>query len=129
MLFSWVRRGLRTGVLTTRYPQVREQMPEGFRGRLMLNASLCLVEQGCDACTQVCLPHALSLVFQEDGAVGSKPHSLMLDYARCIQCGMCVTTCPLQALAMTAEYELAASSREDLYMCATKRPDAEVEKE
>ncbi len=50
MVFSWVRRGLRTGVLTTRYPAVQEHMPEGFRGKPVLDANRCLADQGCEAC-------------------------------------------------------------------------------
>lgn len=46
MIFSWVRRGLRTGVLTTRYPAIHEQMPEGFRGKPAFDAKRCLADQG-----------------------------------------------------------------------------------
>jgi hydrogenase-4 component H len=113
MVFSWVRKGLRTGILTTRYPAVHEQMPEGFRGRPVLDANRCLSEQGCSACVQVCLPAALELKqgVQSDGA--GVLH-LTLDYARCIMCGLCIVACPTDALRMTDDYELAARHREDL---------------
>ena len=118
MVFSWVRRGLRTGVLTTRYPTVSEQMPEGFRGRPVLDASRCLADEGCNACIQVCLPSALSLsdVMNEKGIETTREEiqQLTLDYARCIMCGLCVSACPVDALSMTEEYELATRDREDL---------------
>ncbi len=117
MVFSWVRKGLRTGVLTTRYPAVHEHMPEGFRGKPVLDANRCLSGQGCDACVQVCLPSALELkqVAYNDNGGGSLGESqLTLDYARCIMCGLCVTACPSDALRMTNEFELAARHREDL---------------
>jgi hydrogenase-4 component H len=116
MVFSWVRKGLRTGVLTTRYPAVHEQMPEGFRGRPVFDAHRCLAEQGCDACVQVCLPAALELkeVVGGDGETGNRSLHLTLDYARCIMCGLCVPACPTDALRMTGDYELAAGQREDL---------------
>jgi formate hydrogenlyase subunit 6/NADH:ubiquinone oxidoreductase subunit I len=117
MAFSWMRKGLRTGVLTTRYPAVQEQMPEGFRGRLVLDAHRCLANRGCDACVQVCLPAALELRQEargeNDGASAGALH-LALDYARCIMCGLCVAACPTDALRMTGDYELAAPRREDL---------------
>lgn len=117
MVFSWVRKGLRTGVLTTRYPAVHEQMPEGFRGRPTLDANRCLSGQGCDACAQVCLPTALKLeqlVHSENNGVSDGTMQVTLDYARCIMCGLCVTACPSDALRMTNEFELAARHREDL---------------
>lgn len=117
MLFSWFWRGLRTGVLTTRYPNVHEEMPEGFRGRPILDAERCLADRGCDACTQICLPSALSrksFAFEDEGNRQQEGQQLMLDYTRCILCGLCVTACPEDALHMTQEYELAARTREDL---------------
>jgi len=115
MIFSWVRRGLRTGVLTTRYPAVHDQMPEGFRGKPVLDADRCLADRGCNACVQVCLPGALSLAEVADGtdSTGDGALQLTLDYARCIMCGLCVAACP-DALRMTEDYELAATHRDDL---------------
>jgi hydrogenase-4 component H len=116
MIFSWVRRGLRTGVLTTRYPAVQEHMPEGFRGKPVLDANRCLAGQGCDACVQVCLPAALSLTeaVHRTSGTSQEARQLTLDYARCIMCGLCVTHCPADALRMTEDYELAVSDREAL---------------
>lgn len=113
MVFSWVRKGLRTGVLTTRYPAVDERMPEAFRGRPVLDAHRCLSGRGCDACVRVCLPAALQLK-EFSGETGNRTVQLTLDYARCIMCGLCVTACPADALRMTGDYELAAQQREDL---------------
>ncbi len=139
MVFSWVHKGLRTGVLTTRYPAVHEQMPEGFRGKPVLDPDRCLSEQGCTACVQICLPAALELkqeapysvrndaahlrsassdckevVQSDEGGAGAGATQLTLDYGRCIMCGLCVQACPTGALQMTADYELAARHREDL---------------
>jgi hydrogenase-4 component H len=118
MVLSWVRRGLRTGILTTRYPATKEYMPEGFHGRPVLDANRCLADQGCKACVQVCLPAALSIIEVLNEA-NREPEEgeawqLTLDYARCIMCKLCVTSCPADALRMTEDYELASSNREDL---------------
>ncbi len=129
MVFSWVRRGLRTGVLTTHYPAVHEQMPEGFRGRPVLDANRCLSAQGCTACMQVCLPGALSLGEVVNSINGNSNGSLQLtlDYARCIMCGLCVTACPADALGMTEDYELAAASRDDLRIVTLFAPSTSVD--
>lgn len=110
MFFSWVRRGLRTGVVTTRYPAVHEQMTEEFRGRPMLDAHRCLAAQGCTACTAVCLPNALRL----EAVKGKEQQHLLLDYGRCVMCGLCVDACPTGALEITTDYELATTQRNAL---------------
>lgn len=109
-MLSWVRKGLGTGILTTHYPRKPEQMPEAFRGRPLLDVARCQAAQGCAACVEVCLPGALRLLPSE---AGEAPR-LVLDYGRCIQCGLCVSNCPAQALSMTNEYELATTAQEDL---------------
>ena len=131
MIFSWVRRGLRTGVLTTRYPAVQEQVPGGFRGRPVLDADRCLANHGCKACTQACLPGALSLAEVVDRAVGASDESvqLTLDYARCIMCGLCVSACPEDAMQVIEDYELAARNREDLRTGTLFAPSTSVDSE
>lgn len=120
MVLSWVRRGIRTGILTTRYPATKEDMPDGFHGRPVLDANRCLADQGCKACVHVCLPAALSIKDKEvlnevdSGQEEGEAWQLALDYARCVMCKLCVTSCPADALHMTEEYELASSNREDL---------------
>lgn len=127
MVFSWIRRGLRTGVLTTRYPAVQERLPEAFRGKPVLDASRCIADQGCNTCVQVCLPDALSLSTVVENA-SDETTQLVLDYARCIACGLCESACPQQALRMTNEYELAASQREDLRLVTLLAPPDVVDR-
>lgn len=115
MFLPWVRRGLRTGIVTTRYPAVPEPPVEGFRGRPVLDAERCVAEQGCRACTEVCLPQALTACSDKD----DRTEHIALDYARCIMCGLCVAACPAGALSMSADYELAVNRREDLIQSVT----------
>jgi hydrogenase-4 component H len=126
MILAWVRRGLRTGILTTRYPAAHEQMPEGFRGRPVLDANRCLAKQRCSACLQSCLPDALSLIEVGKGADRAEEEGgtwqLTLDYARCVMCGLCVTSCPADALHMTKDYELASTTRDDLRIVTRFEP-------
>jgi hydrogenase-4 component H len=131
MVLSWVRRGLRTGVLTTRYPAAEERMPQGFRGRPVLDANRCLAGRGCNTCVQVCLPGALQLRAAVHGngvdSAGSEAEQLTLDYARCIMCGLCVSSCPADALRMTEDYELATTTHEDLRIVTLLAPALDEE--
>jgi formate hydrogenlyase subunit 6/NADH:ubiquinone oxidoreductase subunit I len=102
-MFGWITRGLRTGILTTRYPRERDSMPAAYRGAVRVSGERCRPETAAP-CVAVCQPHALSL---EEGA-------LRVDLGRCITCGLCVAACPFEALIMTPEFELSARTREDL---------------
>jgi formate hydrogenlyase subunit 6/NADH:ubiquinone oxidoreductase subunit I len=124
MFFSWLRKGLRTGILTTRYPAIHEVVEGTFRGRPILDMNRCLAAEGCTACVQVCLPGALQ---EQESAANRKDNQeqstqLTLDYARCIMCGLCVTTCPADALQMAGDYELAVHEREDLKIITVFSP-------
>jgi formate hydrogenlyase subunit 6/NADH:ubiquinone oxidoreductase subunit I len=110
-MFSWIRKGIHTGVVTTRYPAVAESLPEGFRGLPLLDAARCVADQGCRACIQTCLPGALHLA---DSRSDQEAQQLTLDYGRCIQCGLCVEACPTDAFHMSNVYELATTTPDDL---------------
>ena len=111
MQISWVRKGLKTGVLTTRYPAVPEPMPAGFRGRLVFDQAGCKADSACEECIRVCPTGALSL--ERDGK--GEPVRLRLDLGACIGCGLCVEACPEGAFSISPEYEMAARRSEDLW--------------
>lgn len=111
MRLGWLMKGLRTGVLTTRYPATAEPQPESWRGRPRLDPSACRAPDGCAECVSVCLPAALRL---EAPIESARPDRLVLDYGRCIMCGLCVPACPTSALRMEPDYELAVTAVEDL---------------
>jgi formate hydrogenlyase subunit 6/NADH:ubiquinone oxidoreductase subunit I len=118
MQLSWLVRGLRTGVLTTRYPHVPESLPTGSRGRPVLDAARCRAADGCDACVRACLPNAITLAEKEASTSacggGQDGPQIAVNYGACIMCGLCITACPTGAMSMAADYELAVRRPEDL---------------
>ena len=102
-MLGWIWQGIRTGIVTTRYPRRPEAQPQGVANRLVVDPARCLpAEQG--ECAAVC----------PTGAIQVSDSRFRLDLGRCIQCRRCVSACPRDALGFTPEYELAVTRRNDL---------------
>jgi Ni,Fe-hydrogenase III small subunit/ferredoxin len=95
-VLEWIVRGLRKGIVTTRYPRRAEPAPPGFQGRVEL-----LDRAHADASLEAVCPTAAIRV--EGGRVS-------LDRGRCILCGACVRADPGR-FAFAAAYETAARTR------------------
>jgi NAD-dependent dihydropyrimidine dehydrogenase PreA subunit len=98
----WFARGLRRGVVTTRYPARPEPSaallptPPAFRPDRLTRAD-------ADRMVAVC-PSA---------ALRRTGDALIFDAGRCTACGRCAEAAP-QAVARSGEFELAATSRSAL---------------
>jgi formate hydrogenlyase subunit 6/NADH:ubiquinone oxidoreductase subunit I len=98
----WTLRGLRRGVVTTRYPARPDPSaellptPPAFRPQA-------LTDEQADRLAAVCPSHALA----RDG------HTLVFDVGACTACGRCQAEAP-EATASSGEFELAATSRAHL---------------
>jgi Ni,Fe-hydrogenase III small subunit/ferredoxin len=101
-MLEWIPRALRRGRVTTRYPSRPERAPEGFRGRVEVDADF-----GEQAMSAVCPTGAIEV--DVDGAV-------RLDRGRCVLCGACVEAFPQHFSFAAGEgaYETAARRRRAL---------------
>lgn len=95
-MLEWIVRGLRKGIVTTRYPRRPEPAPPGFQGRVELLDPA----QGELSLEAVC----------PTGAIGVESGRVSLDRGRCILCGACVRADPAR-FAFVAAYETAARTR------------------
>ena len=104
-MFEILRKTLKTGTVTTQYPNRPETAPEGFRGKPELFPEKCTY---CGECVKACPPGVIWLNENNDGK------SLALSYCGCIFCGRCEEVCPSDAVKLTREYELASKTKDDL---------------
>jgi hypothetical protein len=98
----WTLRGLRRGVVTTRYPA----RPEPSAGLLPTPPAFrpeALTPDLADRLAAVCPSHALA----RDG------HDLVFDVGACTACGRCRAEAP-EAAGDSGEFELAATARAHL---------------
>jgi Ni,Fe-hydrogenase III small subunit/Pyruvate/2-oxoacid:ferredoxin oxidoreductase delta subunit len=92
------------GHRTIPYPAQEPTLPDRFRGRPVIEPSLCI--EGCRACVDACPTDAIT----------KDEHGLRLDLGRCLFCTECTQACPEGALRYTHEHRLATRTREDLVL-------------
>lgn len=105
-IFDIFRRSLKTGLVTTGYPEAPEPAPPGFRGQVQIDTSRCM---GHGDCARACPSGAIAVRRDEDGG-----WTWELNDARCVFCGLCAEACPESALSLSNEYELAVRDAADL---------------
>jgi formate hydrogenlyase subunit 6/NADH:ubiquinone oxidoreductase subunit I len=91
---------------TSRYPFVKAQLPDNFRGEVVSCDAKCV---GCNICVRDCPANAITAI-----KVADKKFEINIDLAKCIYCAQCVDSCPRKALKVSNEFELASLDRATL---------------
>lgn len=92
--------------VTLEYPEIKNQIPNSFRGKHEFNINLC---KGCNICIKVCPANAISIYKN-----GSNIEEYFIDYNKCIFCGNCVEFCKSSAIKLGNNYELAIDNKSGL---------------
>ena len=103
-------------IVTEQYPAERPKVAERYRGAPRLNINpengetLCIA---CDLCALGC-PENLIVVGWERNPETKRKELIHFTYdtSRCMFCGLCEDACPVDALELTQDFELASYSRE-----------------
>ncbi len=111
---------------TTLYPFEKLKVAKSLRGRPKVLKTVCI---GCGLCRRACPAMAIEYILVESDKFPQPNGKKVIEVAkdgkkykptpaffmnRCIYCGMCAEVCPVLAIAMSSEYELAGYSRSDL---------------
>jgi len=105
--------------VTTRYPHVKAQVPEGFRGEVKFYAQKCI---GCKLCMKDCPAAAITI-----REAGVKKFEAEIDLGKCIFCAQCVDSCPRKALAVTGGFELAQLDKMKLKVISHAEPQTNTQ--
>jgi NADH-quinone oxidoreductase chain I len=103
--------------VTLQYPEVRWELPPGYRGFPGLpvdsetGRDACI---GCGACARTCPTQVIVIETHVGEDKKRVVDSFTMNAGRCMFCGMCAEACPVDAIVMTDNFELAAFTRDEI---------------
>ena len=113
----WTLIGLAKGQASTRWPKPNgDDGQTGVVGMPRLQTSRC--QQGCQDCANVCLTQAIT--------IAPETQAITLDYGKCINCQLCVETCPTDAIQPSNHWAFGVAHRDDL--CTTPHTESITKK-
>jgi formate hydrogenlyase subunit 6/NADH:ubiquinone oxidoreductase subunit I len=104
-MFEILIKTLKTGTVTTKYPEKPDIAPQGFRGKPELFPDKCTF---CGECLKACPPRVIWIKKEPE------EKTLTLTISGCIFCGRCEEVCPSGAIRLSQEYETASKTKDDL---------------
>jgi NADH-quinone oxidoreductase subunit I len=105
-------------ICTEQYPAARPAVAERYRGAPRLNIypetgeTLCIA---CDLCAVACPENLIVVGSMRDAKTKHKVlTTFTYDLSRCMFCGLCEDACPVDALELTQDFELASFTRKGM---------------
>ena len=94
--------------VTLRYPEVRYELPERFRGAQVLKRHPDGKERcvGCGLCAEICPSKAITIETSEGPDHSKVVDRYQIDLGLCIYCCFCQEVCPVDAVFLGKDYEL-----------------------
>ncbi len=104
------------GITTVQYPEQKKEVQERFRNFPFLvyeNTPDNMRCVACDICAKECPPKCIYIIPEKDeqGRIQKKPAVFDIDFAICMNCGICEEVCPFDAIFMDHDYELSEYDR------------------
>src|SRR6266852_2082880 len=103
-------------ICTEQYPSERPKVAERYRGAPRLNINPDNGETlgiSCNLCALACPENLIVVTSVRDEATKRKVlPTFTYDTSRCMFCGLCEDACPVDALELTQDFELASYTRE-----------------
>ncbi len=103
-------------IVTEQYPAQRPKVAERYRGAPRLNINpengetLCI---SCDLCALACPEKLIVVGWVRNPETKRKDLvNFTYDTSRCMFCGLCEDACPVDALELTQDFEMATYTRE-----------------
>ncbi len=90
---------------TSKYPFVKAEVPEDFRGKQVFDITLCV---SCGLCSRDCPAKAIEMVEVD----GKRRPLFHLDL--CVFCYQCAESCPRNAIKSSGFFELASTDKSTL---------------
>jgi NADH-quinone oxidoreductase subunit I len=104
--------------VTVRYPDVKRQYPERFRGVLALTYDKETGEEnciGCRLCEYICPPQVIAVEMLK-AKERNYAKRFTLELYACEFCELCVQVCPTDAIVMLKTFDLATADRRELLL-------------
>jgi NADH-quinone oxidoreductase subunit I len=103
-------------IVTVQYPREKLTMTPSYRGHIELlidhetKTHRCIA---CEMCARICPSQLITVEGVKVDKKKKLPSKYIIEYQYCSLCGLCIESCPTDALKWSDEYRMAGFTRED----------------